>query len=131
MEQVDFFHFEMEIELESGEGTNRLELPFNFIGDFQSPDRTQATLEISIPSSSNTSKSIASDVIIIGDTAYATNPVTGEWQFSPDALLPVKGPYQIISIDPSDIGGGRRGLNCRSISLATFKAPTAHRRLLR
>ena len=99
MEQVDYFHFDMEIGLESGEGANRLELPFKFVGDFQSPDRTQATLEISI-----LSNNITSDVIIIGDTSYATNPVTGEWQFSPDALLPIEGPYKIVSIDPSDIG---------------------------
>ena len=79
----DSFHFDLELSMSVDAGGFTLDLPMSLQGDFQAPDRTQGTLSIDLGFFS-----VESQVISIGDTHYATNPDTGQWEFSTEPATP-------------------------------------------
>ena len=60
-------------------------MPFDLIGDFLAPDRMHATMSMSFLGST-----MEIEMINIGDTAYTTDPETGEWisNANPDEIAP-------------------------------------------
>lgn len=79
MEDVDSFHFFMDMQLEMGGEGLAMEIPMLFEGDVQEPDLMAGTLSISF-----LGISMESELISIGDTTYMTDPETGEWGLSTD-----------------------------------------------
>ncbi|MCH8109328.1 MAG: LppX_LprAFG lipoprotein [Chloroflexi bacterium] len=98
MEKLGSFHFDLEMEIKAGTGGISFDIPFTFVGDFQAPDRSKGTMSASI-----LGFSIESEFVSIGETDYATNPETGDWEISPDELLPIGDPIALIALDASDV----------------------------
>ena len=94
LEAADSFHFDMEMLLQAGTEGISLELPFNIAGDFQAPDRVRGTLSLSFAFFN-----IESQFITIGDTEYATNPETGEWEISTESISPTGDPGEFLEGD--------------------------------
>jgi cyclophilin family peptidyl-prolyl cis-trans isomerase len=90
------YHFEMGIEIEVASGGISLEVPIAFAGDFQRPDRVQGNFAMSLGF-----LDVEFQVITIGETAYATDPETGEWGIDTEATLPFGGPAQLLETDLS------------------------------
>ena len=62
-------------------GVTPVETSFTISGDFQAPDRSRFTTVVSTGGLSS-----EFDSIVIGDEAYQQDPLSGEWDASPDAL---------------------------------------------
>lgn len=77
MDEVESFHFVMDMQLTMGGEGLSMEIPMSFEGDVQSPDKVAGTLSLSF-----LGISMDSEIITIGDTTYMTDPETGEWQVS-------------------------------------------------
>jgi len=82
-QEEESYHFEMEMELAVTEGEITMEIPITFSGDFQPPDRMQGTVSITMFGST-----IEMETITIGETSYAVNPLTGEWEESAEPASP-------------------------------------------
>ena len=88
MQEVEFFHFDMDALVTIKEGGISLEVPLGLAGDFQAPDRSRGTVSISLGFFT-----LEFQIITIGDTQYTADPETGEWQISIEAGSPV-GPFE-------------------------------------
>lgn len=75
MQAVGSLHFEMQTGVKVEVQGSVVNVPIRLTGDYQAPDRSRATMLVSL-----LFLSVESQVVIIGDTAYITNPATGEWQ---------------------------------------------------
>ena len=71
---VGSYHFELELVASLGGEGFSIDVPMNVTGDFQSPDRIQGDLSVSLGFIS-----IESQIIAIGDSIYMTDVETGEW----------------------------------------------------
>jgi hypothetical protein len=95
--ETESYHFEMDMEMAVTEGGITMEIPFTFAGDFQAPDRVQGTMSMSF-----LGMTMESEFITIGETTYATNMDTGEWEVSTEEASPFA-PEDFTGIDPADI----------------------------
>ncbi len=93
----DSCHIDMEMQMTATEGGFTMEIPMTFSMDLQPPDRAQATLSMSI-----LGMTAEVDTITIGETIYATNMDTGEWEISPDQIAPFD-PREFTAFDPAEI----------------------------
>ena len=72
---AESYHFLVEAVIKVEEEGTSLELPFTFEGDFQQPDRLRGQMTLSLGFFS-----VESEIVLIGQDYYATNPVSGEWE---------------------------------------------------
>ena len=87
MDEVDSFHFDMDMQMRVGDQGATLEVPISFVGDYQAPDRSEGTLSVRF-----LLFDIESRFVSIGDTTYVTDPDTGEWDISSGPASPFGGP---------------------------------------
>lgn len=92
MENLDSFHFEMDLlaKMES-EGLS-LDIPITFSGDFQAPDRVKGIVNATF-----FGFSVEMETIAIGDTTYQQNPLSGQWEVSTEPATPFGGPQDLLS----------------------------------
>ncbi|MGD9050078.1 MAG: LppX_LprAFG lipoprotein, partial [Anaerolineae bacterium] len=95
--ETESYHFGMDMQMKATEGTMTMEIPFTFVGDFEAPDRVQGSMSMTM-----FGMTIEMEVITIGETAYATNPDTGEWEVGAESAAPFS-PEDFAGIDPADI----------------------------
>ncbi len=74
MEDVDSFHFEMDMTIKAGVEGMSMEILLNAMGDFQLPDRSKGTMEYTLAG-----LNIQTEYVQIGTAFYVTDPFTGEW----------------------------------------------------
>ncbi len=79
MDDVDSFHFVMDMQITMGGEGLAMDIPMIFEGDVQSPDMMAGTLSISF-----LGITMESELVTIGDMSYMTDPETGEWRLSTD-----------------------------------------------
>ncbi|MGB3717692.1 MAG: LppX_LprAFG lipoprotein [Candidatus Promineifilaceae bacterium] len=79
MEEVDSFHFVMDMQIAMGGEGLSMDIPMIFEGDVQSPDMMAGTLSLSF-----LGITMESEMVTIGDMSYMTDPETGEWGLSTD-----------------------------------------------
>jgi hypothetical protein len=77
----------------------KLDIPMTLAGDVQTPDRMQGSLTMSMMGST-----IETEMIVIGNQAWAKDPTTGQWVASPQAQAPV-GPRQFTELSDSELAG--------------------------
>ncbi len=80
MEAVHSVHIEMDTS-SALEGENGFTADIQLSGDFQLPDRTQATMSVK-----SQGFTIELEFIAIGEESYIKNPLTGEWEASVDSV---------------------------------------------
>jgi hypothetical protein len=56
------------------------QIPMRFTGDFQSPDRTQGAMTVTV-----NGVDTETQVIVIGDASWVKDPLTDRWQVNPQA----------------------------------------------
>ena len=83
---VESYHSEMDVRIRSESQQGQVELPYEIVVDYQAPDSLRADLTVTVPLYG----SIETQMVRIGDTAYATNPDTGEWEFVPFQGFPIE-----------------------------------------
>ena len=83
-ETVESYHSELDMAIRGGAGANRFEFSYGLVVDYQAPDGWRAEIAATVPLQG----SIEVQMVSIGDTAYATNPETGEWEFVPTDSFP-------------------------------------------
>jgi hypothetical protein len=93
------YHFDMDgaVSLDLPSQEMKLDIPMTLAGDVQAPDKMQGSLTMSMMGSS-----ISTDMIVIGNQAWAKDPTTGEWVASPQAAAPVT-PGQFTNLSESDL----------------------------
>ena len=74
MANAGSFHFELETVVTISAGGFEADVPLSFVGDYRAPNSVQGKAVMS-----QGTFDVESDIVIIGDTIYATNPETGEW----------------------------------------------------
>ena len=79
MEAVHSVHIEMDTS-SALEGENGFTADIQLSGDFQLPDRTQATMSVK-----SQGFTIELEFIAIGEESYIKNPLTGDWEATVDA----------------------------------------------
>lgn len=94
---VGSYHFELELVASLGGEGFSIDVPMNVTGDFQSPDRIQGDLSVSLGFIS-----IESQIIAIGDSIYMTDVETGEWVAEEESPL-FASPTDLIRIDPRTV----------------------------
>jgi hypothetical protein len=77
----------------------QLDMPMVFRGDIQSPDRMQGSLTMTVMGTT-----VETEVIAIGDQAWAKDPTTDQWIASPQAGAPV-GPNQFTDLSETELAG--------------------------
>ena len=98
MDAVGSFHFEMEAGVTAPDVGITTQIPLSLTGDFRAPDRMRAAATVSLGLFT-----VLSDIVIIGDTIYATDPQTGEWE--------VTSQPELLLFNPLDfVGSGAAGL---------------------
>lgn len=85
MAAAQSYHFELEMLFDIAAPGMSMAFPAIFSGDFQAPDRMQASLSMNILGSV-----IETQVVVIGDASYSTDPETGEWLPKSSSLFPVE-----------------------------------------
>ena len=83
-EALGSYHSEVDVTIRSEADGGQVELPYEFIVDYQAPDSLRAHMTVTVPLYG----SIETRMVRIGDAAYATNPDTGEWEFVPAESVP-------------------------------------------
>ena len=93
MDDVESFHFDMDIAITAAGPGFALEVPFRLVGDVARPDRMRAQMEVTL-----FGFNVESEVTTIGGNAYVLNADTGGWEladegeagllFSPQDLIP-------------------------------------------
>ena len=101
MAGVDFFHFEMDMQIGIESEGLSLDVPVTFVGDVQAPDRVQGTLSMTLFGI----LTIEYQVINIGDTTYQTDSQTGEWEVTASPAVPFTDPSDFLASKPSDFLG--------------------------
>ena len=94
MDAVGTFHFELEAGFTAPEIGITTEIPLVLLGDFQAPDRMKASATVSLGLFA-----VQSQIIIIGETVYATDPQTGEWEVTSDPDLLLFNPLDFVGSD--------------------------------
>lgn len=97
MDDLESYHFEMVAHMTIVSGGATLESPLNFTGDFQVPDRFQGELTMDM-----LGQSIEVEIIIIGETFYITDPTSGDWLMSNEAVTPFT-PEDFVGLEQSDL----------------------------
>lgn len=98
MDAVGSFHFELEAGLTAPDVGITTEIPMTLTGDFQAPDRMKAAATVSLGLFA-----VQSQIVIIGDTIYATDLQTGEWEVTSEP--------ELLLFNPLDfVGSGAPGL---------------------
>jgi len=100
MEEVGSFHFELEAGLTAPEVGITTEIPLLLTGDFQAPDRMKASATVSLGLFA-----AQSQIVLIGDTIYATDPQTGEWEVTSDPELLLFNPLDFVGSDAPGLEG--------------------------
>ena len=77
MQEVGSLHFELDATVTVPAGGVETEVPVSLVADYQPPDRMRAKLVVSVAFFA-----LEMETIAIGDTIYATNLETGEWEVS-------------------------------------------------
>ncbi len=85
-ETVESYHSELDLEVRSPTEAARLEFSYRLVVDYQEPDGWRAEITATVPLQG----SIDVRMVSIGDTAYATNPETSEWEFVPTESFPLE-----------------------------------------
>ncbi len=99
MEEVNSFHFDIDMKMKATAEGFTIEIPINMVGDFQNPDRVRATLSIRF-----FGLGIDIKTVVIGDIIYIQNSETQEWEVAPsEEQLPFADLGQITGVDPLDI----------------------------
>ena len=83
MEAVKSGYSEVEVVVRLEAGKEAVDISMSLAGDFQVPDRNQATLTLS-----SGGIDAEFEMITIGRKSYMTNPVTGEWAANPELPVP-------------------------------------------
>ena len=97
MAGVRSLHFELEAGLTAPNVGITTEIPVVMTGDYQAPDRMKATTRVSLGLFE-----IESQTVIIGDTIYASDPVTGEWEAASVPALLLLNPLDFVGSDALD-----------------------------
>ena len=87
MAQAGSYHFEMDARISGPTADAASAIPLSFVGDFQAPDRARGKVALTMGLFS-----VEMETITIGDTTYATNPQTGEWQLASGLTSALPGP---------------------------------------
>ena len=90
MRDVESFHFDLDARIRQGSGGIESEIPMTFVGDVSVPDRVRGTLQVSLGFFTVRIKTLA-----IGDTAYITDPQTGDWVIAPGLLSALPNPADL------------------------------------
>ena len=93
MSEVASFHFNLEASVGVDAGGIATQIPVSLVGDFQAPDRARLKLNVSL-----LFFTLETETVIIGDTVYSTDPVTGEWQIESGLAIGLP--------SPTDFAGG-------------------------
>ena len=100
-ETVESYHSELDLEVRSPTEAARLEFSYRLVVDYQEPDSWRAEITATVPLQG----SIEVQMVSIGDTAYATNPETSEWEFVPTESFPLES-IDLVAVDTiAGIGG--------------------------
>jgi hypothetical protein len=95
------YHFSMEglvtVEVQS-QGV-KLEVPMMYEGEVQEPDRMHGSLSMTVMDTP-----VATEVIVIGDEAWAKDPTTGQWVTSAASAVPIS-PGQFTDLSDSELAG--------------------------
>lgn len=91
MAAAQSYHFEMSVGVETSASGLAISIPMTFSGDYLSPDKMQATLNVELFGIVTETK-----FVTIGDLEYSTDIETGEWVLDAEMFLP---------IDPNDFVG--------------------------
>lgn len=97
MDDLESYHFEMVVHMTIVSGGTTVESPLIFTGDFQAPDRFQGELTLDM-----LGQSIEVEIIIIGEMFYITDPTSGDWLMSEEAVTPFT-PQDFVGLEPSDL----------------------------
>ena len=87
MSEVASFHFDLEASVGVDAGGIATQIPVSLVGDFQAPDRARLKLNVSL-----LFFTLETETVIIGDTVYSTDPVTGEWQIESGLAIGLPSP---------------------------------------
>lgn len=93
MQEVESFHFALEANISANMEGFAMEVPISFIGDYVAPDRTRGKISFSLGFIS-----LDMEAVTIGDTAYITNPETGEWEITEGSVTTVPNPTQFTGL---------------------------------
>ena len=85
---MESYHSELDVKIGSATEGGQFELTYGLVVDYQAPDRLRAEITATVPLQG----SIEVQMVSIGDTAYATNPDTGKWEFVPTESFPYREP---------------------------------------
>jgi hypothetical protein len=88
------WHLDMEMQMTMEMQGLTLDIPLIFAADYQAPDRMQGTLSADLMG-----MALEMDMIVIGETAYVTDPETGEWTVSSDPATSFA-PEEFTGLDP-------------------------------
>ncbi len=81
MAAVESFHFNVSGDLTASSQGAEIQVPISYIGDVETPDRTQGNLSLSV-----IVFVLEMDIITIGDVNYTSNQQAGEWEVSSDSV---------------------------------------------
>ena len=87
MRQVPSLHFEMESQITASVQDASVTIPVKFSGDYRAPDQIKGTISVTVAFIT-----FESQVVVTGDTVYATDPLSGEWavaEANPLLTLPI------------------------------------------
>lgn len=101
--EADSFHVDMDMVMTmtmpaAGLATP-MRIPITLVGDFQPPDRSQATVTMEMQGTS-----IDVDMVTISNTTYVKDPTTGVWGSAAQSATPLS-PEDLLSFKAEDIVG--------------------------
>ena len=85
------FHFAMDATVAIEVSGFGVQLPISFAGDFLAPDSIGGVATVSLGLAT-----LQSEIILIGDSVYATNPATGRWEANPAPDLLIFSPLDFV-----------------------------------
>ncbi|MDP6402067.1 MAG: DUF3105 domain-containing protein [SAR202 cluster bacterium] len=91
MAGVGSFRFELETVVTVSAGGFEVDVPLSFVGDYRAPDSVKGKSVMSL-----STLDVESEIVIIGDTIYATNPETGEWEVNSNPELLMLSPLDFV-----------------------------------
>ncbi len=100
MQEVDSFHFKMDMKIEADIQGMSLDVPMTFEGDYQAPDRFKGVMSISLGFIS-----ITTEMVSIGPVSYVKDTETGAWTVSVGDAALFSDPNEFISSDADALAG--------------------------